>query len=398
MFGEDCRDSCGRLEHVRRGKLGLGLICSYLSKINWADGFPLDLVEVKLERLIAELKYLNEFHAEKISHTRPARRAFPTAKLTDENNLEQPTLPFQRKAVDAFREEQAQHRNNQDCEASDEATAADEEQDGQEPTKKPRFSLGNPTMVDDDGLLVDVNIQSIEEDKEKREDKRRDIDHFFREPSIRQLNGKEKSYCICKICPNMKSIVNEATTLRCHLEAYHSGKYRKWAQENRFESKLPGDIKKRKADAEHVVRTLDQDLKEKKLNERVIKYTDKAFHQAAIEWLVATDQPIQALEHSKFRHMIDVASRATDGVKIPGRKSTRASIKQSFRDHLKNLKAQLNGPMVLGEVSLTCDAWQAGNTDGYFAVTGHWIQETATMQWELKSALVGFTRLCNAHN
>lgn len=48
-----------------------------------------------------------------------------------------------------------------------------------------------------------------------------------------------------------------------------------------------------------------------------------------------------------------------------------------------------------GDVSLTCDTWQAGNTDGYFAVTGHWIEETA-MQWELKSALVGFMQLCNA--
>jgi hypothetical protein len=29
-------------------------------------------------------------------------------------------------------------------------------------------------------------------------------------------------------------------------------------------------------------------------------------------------KPIQALEHPKFKEMIDVASRATKGVKIPG--------------------------------------------------------------------------------
>lgn len=58
MFGEDCRDSAGRLQYVRKGKLGMGLICAYLSKRNWADGFPLDLVEIKLQRLAAELKYL----------------------------------------------------------------------------------------------------------------------------------------------------------------------------------------------------------------------------------------------------------------------------------------------------------------------------------------------------
>ena len=40
--------------------------------------------------------------------------------------------------------------------------------------------------------------------------------------------------------------------------------------------------------------------------------------------------------------MIDVASRATNGVKIPGRKSTRGEIKRLFKDHLTTLKAQLN--------------------------------------------------------
>ncbi|KAG6881584.1 hypothetical protein C0993_000859, partial [Termitomyces sp. T159_Od127] len=67
------------------------------------------------------------------------------------------------------------------------------------------------------------------------------------------------------------------------------GKYRKWAQENKLDSKLPGDIKKRKADAERVTRTLDRDLREKKLK-HVVEYTHKEFRRAAIKWLVATDQ------------------------------------------------------------------------------------------------------------
>ena len=85
--------------------------------------------------------------------------------------------------------------------------------------------------------------------------------------------------------------------------------------------------------------------------------------------------------------MIDIASRMTNGVKIPGRKATWAEIMRMFKNHLTTLKSQLNvcvlllfcsflivlqGPTIQGEVSLTCDAWQAGNTDGYFAVTAHW--------------------------
>ena len=54
--------------------------------------------------------------------------------------------------------------------------------------------------------------------------------------------------------------------------------------------------------------------------------------------------------------------------------------------------------MVTGEVNLTCDAWQAENTHGYFAVTGHWIEETTPTQWELKSGLLSFMQVNNAHN
>ena len=55
-------------------------------------------------------------------------------------------------------------------------------------------------------------------------------------------------------------------------------------------SKLPGDVKKRKEAAAEVTRTLDRDLVEKKLSERVVPYSDKLFRRTAVEWLVATDQ------------------------------------------------------------------------------------------------------------
>ena len=58
----------------------------------------------------------------------------------------------------------------------------------------------------------------------------------------------------------------------------------------------------------------------------------------------------------------------------------------------------LQGPTIQGEVSLTCNAWQASNTDRYFTVTAHWIEELTPAKWELKSALIGFMWLNNAHN
>ncbi|KZP31896.1 hypothetical protein FIBSPDRAFT_723521, partial [Athelia psychrophila] len=53
-------------------------------------------------------------------------------------------------------------------------------------------------------------------------------------------------------------------------------------------------------------------------------------------------QPIAALEHPKFKDMIDIASRATNGVKIPNRKATRLAIIRMFKSQLSNLKKRLN--------------------------------------------------------
>ena len=53
-------------------------------------------------------------------------------------------------------------------------------------------------------------------------------------------------------------------------------------------------------------------------------------------------QPIQALEHTKFRELIDIASHATNGVNFPGQKLTRREIQRLFIEHLTKLKTQLN--------------------------------------------------------
>jgi hypothetical protein len=68
------------------------------------------------------------------------------------------------------------------------------------------------------------------------------------------------------------------------------GRYHNWAKGAKFISKLPSDIKKRKAATEEVTRTLDRDLKERQPLECVVPYSAQGFRRLAIEWLVATDQ------------------------------------------------------------------------------------------------------------
>jgi hypothetical protein len=69
------------------------------------------------------------------------------------------------------------------------------------PGKTKCATLGNPVAVDADGLLMDVDVQSIDDSPPTREDKRQDVDHFFRTAIVKDVNGKSKKYRACKLCP-----------------------------------------------------------------------------------------------------------------------------------------------------------------------------------------------------
>ncbi|KAF8878861.1 hypothetical protein BD779DRAFT_1427583, partial [Infundibulicybe gibba] len=138
-------------------------------------------------------------------------------------------------------------------------------------------------------------------------------------------------------------LVNEVTTMRRHMEAYHKGVYQTWAEKNCFLSMLPKDSKQRKDQAAIETQSrLDVHLKPIPVKEKTIPYTDKLFRNAAVEWLVSTDQPIQALEHPSFQNMIYVAARATNGVKIPERRTTCEEIIDTFKQQLIALRGRLN--------------------------------------------------------
>src|ERR1700730_6335853 len=176
---------------------------------------------------------------------------------------------------------------------------------------------------------------------------------------------------------------------------------------------------------------IDPHLVEKLQKQSVVPYSNAIFQGAAIEWLVSTDQvsvkislfsllfthgqPIQAFQHPSFQNMVHIAARATNGIKIPDHRQTREAIINSLKQQMTALRNHLNVRLVIlastsfinglilqsdamkGKVSLTCDAWQVSNSDGYFAVTGSWIEQDHG-KWQIKPALLGFTQLNNAHN
>lgn len=131
---------------------------------------------------------------------------------------------------------------------------------------------------------------------------------------------------------------------------------------------LPDDSAARKAaenDAAFKLQQkhVDQHFQTAKPSDKVIPYSDTLFQDAAVQWLIQTDQvsnkqinlqvftnlrlvlqPIQAFEHPAFRNMIQIAGRSTPSreVKIPNRQQTRANIISLFKEQMLKLKERLN--------------------------------------------------------
>ena len=59
---------------------------------------------------------------------------------------------------------------------------------------------GNPQAMDANNLLIDVDVQLLDNNPSTWEDKRQDVDNFFCSTVIKDVNGKSKKYCVCKLC------------------------------------------------------------------------------------------------------------------------------------------------------------------------------------------------------
>ncbi|KJA13111.1 hypothetical protein HYPSUDRAFT_118035, partial [Hypholoma sublateritium FD-334 SS-4] len=108
-------------------------------------------------------------------------------------------------------------------------------------------------------------------------------------------------------------------TLRRHMQSRHKTTYLKWCKANNFDSMLPDDAKARRTEAHEALKqtrvgdhftTVDPADDYKKLE----PFSQDLFRDAAIQWLIETDQPISAFDHPTFQNMISVAARATKGV------------------------------------------------------------------------------------
>ncbi|KAF5337979.1 hypothetical protein D9758_014306 [Tetrapyrgos nigripes] len=343
----------------------------------------------------------------------PGRRPrVATSKVTDPNNIGEIQLSSHQQArahakasentaSNAVAGEHVTTKNTESTHASKRKPTGDANGNQQHKKKRRSKKTGNESAAEDTAkntapeLMVDLAMSSSESevDDKAKLSVTRDIDHFFRIVSL--PGGKKKKECV--LC--RKRYVVNTSTCRRHMQSDHGGKYRKWARENNFISMLPEDSQARCQEKQDPAQSsIEGHVRPLPPRENVVPYSDALFLEAAIEWLAETNQPINAIHHPKFQNMIDIAAQATNGVKIPGRKATRRAIIDLFKKNISALRQRLLSDAVQGTISITCDAWQAGNGDAYFAVTGHWIEEKAPGEWKLEGALLGFTQMNSAHS
>ncbi|KAJ8503453.1 hypothetical protein ONZ45_g10852 [Pleurotus djamor] len=364
---------------------------------------------------------------------RSARTRVPAARLIDPDNVGEQELPSHRNAVE-LRQQQAsenpiaasKRRTIEISDDSDDPGALNKRSrtvsritsspppipPASSPSPNPTIEAGPsvpraartmPTINMDetgsDGFLKDVQVQKIQDDSPNRRDEASlDIKEFFSDAY--NIDSKRRRDCKkCKRQGNSQYVfAADVSTLRRHLEAYHRGLYLEWCQANKFVSKLPKD-------RAHAKKAAQQSTSQQLLTSHLvvnpdtpITYSESTFREAALGWLVQTNQPIQAFDHPAFQNMINIAARATNGVKLPTRNGTRSALITMFKLKLTLLRKRLMSGAVKGKVSATCDGWQASNVDAYFAVTAHWVEEHHPGVWALEMALIGFTQINNSHN
>ncbi|KAH9048196.1 hypothetical protein EDB84DRAFT_330541 [Lactarius hengduanensis] len=198
----------------------------------------------------------------------------------------------------------------------------------------------------------DVETMGIDGESLNKTDPTADIKTFFR--ALPQVPGQAKKRMSCILCAKGLGCVKqdkilsyEHSTLRRHAASLHLRRYKRWCKENKFESMLPDDTKRRREaaldkGAKILQSTITHHFQPENAAEKPIAYSDKAFSCAAIEWLIEANIPPQVFDRPSFKRLVDLASRANHGVKLPLPRQTRGRVIKMFKQQMCLLKERLS--------------------------------------------------------
>ncbi|KAJ3518939.1 hypothetical protein NMY22_g13434 [Coprinellus aureogranulatus] len=133
-------------------------------------------------------------------------------------------------------------------------------------------------------------------------------------------------------------------------------------------------------------------------------FSQEAFIDALISWIVSDDQSLNVVENKYFRELCLLLREQLKDSDIPGRTDIRDRVIKAWEEHIKTLQTDVE-TYALGKVSATMDMWSDPNLTPYMAVTIHWMegktkQTPSGPQYEvrLRSDLAGFMRVPGNHD
>ena len=226
--------------------------------------------------------------------------------------------------------------------------------------------------------------------------------------------------------PTRKNIAADSSTVQCHLAHNHSHVYHKWCKQNDVSLNAKSRywpvqecIKPSDAWCTHCSSCqIDSDPLYIRQFSVSCNQMDDMYRSGmhAVTQQLAPGSCFQSLcvpEHTTFHDMIQMALHGPrDGINIPSHKATWIGILDLFCKFMNDIKTNLTVSLThitriqlltvmkaaKGHISLTSDAWTAGNGNRYFVVISHWIEEAATMKWELKMAIITFIHVMKSHS
>ncbi|KAJ7817440.1 hypothetical protein B0H14DRAFT_3742090 [Mycena olivaceomarginata] len=173
LFGENLRDANGRLPNILRGTTGLPLVVKYLRGMEWGE-VKAAIARPKLDRLIKELETISTW--------------ILTERKTPDPSSDVEEVPQPKRIRTNSRGDESSGTKTSDDEPGPskhtvgpggKRSRITNQADRRRSRKGPSASTSDPTAVDANGMLVDVDVQEIEAPKVAQV-ATADVNHFGR--------------------------------------------------------------------------------------------------------------------------------------------------------------------------------------------------------------------------
>ncbi|GLB44045.1 putative protein dimerization activity [Lyophyllum shimeji] len=121
-------------------------------------------------------------------------------------------------------------------------------------------------------------------------------------------------------------------------------------------------------------------------------WDQEKFEELITKWVIACDQPFDAVEKPEYIDMMNYAHHPASSIKLPSREGVRRRVMKMGEDTVKGIRKMFDELEALLSISL--DAWTSKNGHAFLAIVAHYI----TNDGHLEELLIDFRELVGEHS